>query len=406
MQNGQLKRILFVDDEPALLDGLRGRLRGMRASWEMVFVESGTRAIAEMEHRPVDVIVSDMRMPAMDGAQLLAHVSERWPETVRIILSGYSEEEQSRRLLPIAHQFLSKPCEPAQIESVVNRCFRLHQLLREPTLRAVVGRVKSLPTLPSTYTRLRDAMAQEDTSVQTIAKIVGEDPAIAAKVLQVVNSAFFRLARRITKIDQAVNYLGLLAIRNLVMSVEVFSRWDKERASDLLSPELLQTRAHRVAAVARELAKPHGTADDALLAGLFHNIGYWVLMQGCAKELESALQLARETKIPLHEAERQVLGASHAEVGAYLLGLWGLPHDVVEAVAFQYSPQLIEQKAFDVLGALVTAESVAFADAEVVPGVIERAEVPVDEAYLQSLAAKLSLDQAKALAASATGELS
>ncbi|HEU4600403.1 MAG TPA: HDOD domain-containing protein, partial [Steroidobacteraceae bacterium] len=294
MQNAQLKRILFVDDEPALLDGLRGRLRGMRASWEMVFVESGTRAIAEMEHRPVDVIVSDMRMPAMDGAQLLAHVSERWPETVRIILSGYSEEEQSRRLLPIAHQFLSKPCEPAQIESVVNRCLRLHQLLREPALRAVVGRVKSLPTLPSTYTRLRDAMAQEDTSVQTIAKIVGEDPAIAAKVLQVVNSAFFRLARRITKIDQAVNYLGLLAIRNLVMSVEVFSRWDKERASDLLSPELLQTRAHRVAAVARELAKPHGTADDALLAGLFHNIGYWVLMQGCAKELESALQLARE----------------------------------------------------------------------------------------------------------------
>ncbi|HEU4602162.1 MAG TPA: HDOD domain-containing protein, partial [Steroidobacteraceae bacterium] len=258
----------------------------------------------------------------------------------------------------------------------------------------------------STYTRLRDAMAQEDTSVQTIAKIVGEDPAIAAKVLQVVNSAFFRLARRITKIDQAVNYLGLLAIRNLVMSVEVFSRWDQERASGLLSPELLQTRAHRVAAVARELAKPHGIADDALLAGLFHNIGYWVLMQGCAKELESALQLAREKHIPLHEAERQILGASHAEVGAYLLGLWGLPHDVVEAVAFQYSPQLIEQKAFDVLGALVTAESVAFADAEVVPGVIERAEVPVDEAYLQSLAAKLSLDQAKALAASATGELS
>ncbi|HEU4655397.1 MAG TPA: response regulator [Steroidobacteraceae bacterium] len=406
MQNGQLKRILFVDDEPALLDGLRGRLRGMRTSWEMVFVESGTRAIAEMEHRPVDVIVSDMRMPAMDGAQLLAQVSDRWPETVRIILSGYSEEEQARRLLPIAHQFLSKPCEPAQIEGVVNRCLRLHQLLREPTLRAVVGRVKSLPTLPSTYTRLRDAMAQEDTSVQTIAKIVGEDPAIAAKVLQVVNSAFFRLARRITKIDQAVNYLGLLAIRNLVMSVEVFSRWDQERASGLLSPEMLQTRAHRVAAVARELAKPHGIGDDALLAGLFHNIGYWVLMQGCAKELESALQLAREKKISLHEAERQILGASHAEVGAYLLGLWGLPHDVVEAVAFQYSPQLIEQKAFDVLGALVTAESVAFADAEVVPGVIERAEVPVDEGYLQSLGAKLSLDQAKALAASATGELS
>jgi HD-like signal output (HDOD) protein/ActR/RegA family two-component response regulator len=406
MQNGQLKRILFVDDEPALLDGLRGRLRGMRAAWEMVFVESGARAIAEMEHRPVDVIISDMRMPVMDGAQLLAHVGDRWPETVRIVLSGYSEEEQARRLLPIAHQFLSKPCEPAQIEGVVNRCLRLHQLLRDPALRAVVGRVKTLPALPSTYTRLRNAMAHEDTTVQAIAKIVGEDPAIAAKVLQVVNSAFFRLARRITKIDQAVNYLGLLAIRNLVMSVEVFSRWDKEQTTSAITPELLQARAHRVAAVAHELAKSHGTADDALLAGLFHNIGYWVLMQGCPKELQSSVALAREQKIPLHEAERQILGASHAEVGAYLLGLWGLPHDVVEAVAFQYVPQTVQQKSYDVLAALVTAESVAFADAELVPGVIERAEVPIDEHYLRSLGAKLSLDEAKALAASATGELS
>src|SRR4051812_10136538 len=109
MQSGGLKRILFVDDEPALLDGLRGRLRKMRAQWEMVFVESGPRAITEMEHRPVDVIVTDMRMPAMDGAELLALVANRWPETVRIVLSGYSEDEQSRKLLPIAHQILSKP---------------------------------------------------------------------------------------------------------------------------------------------------------------------------------------------------------------------------------------------------------------------------------------------------------
>jgi HD-like signal output (HDOD) protein len=147
-------------------------------------------------------------------------------------------------------------------------------------------------------------------------------------------------------------------------------------------------------------------ADDALLAGLFHNIGYWVLMQGCGQELDAALKLARETKIPLHQAERQILGASNAEVGAYLLGLWGLPHDVVEAVAFQYSPQLVQQGSFDVLGALVTAESLAFADAALVPGVIERADVLVDEDYLRSLGAKLSLDDARMLAENATGELS
>jgi HD-like signal output (HDOD) protein/ActR/RegA family two-component response regulator len=406
MQSGGLKRILFVDDEPALLDGLRGRLRKMRAQWEMVFVESGSRAITEMELRPFDVIVTDMRMPAMDGAQLLVQVANQWPETVRIVLSGYSEDEQSRKLLPIAHQILSKPCDAEQIEGVVGRCLQLHKLLRDPTLRALVGRVKSLPTLPDTYVKLRDAMGQPDVSMGLVAKIITADPAIAAKILQVVNSAFFRLARRITKIEQAVNYLGLSAIRNLVMSVEVFSRWNMEQSASALSPELLQTRAHRVAAVARQLGKQHGNADDALLAGLFHNIGYWVLMQGCPGELQTAMDVARAQQIPLHLAERQVLGASHAEVGAYLLGLWGLPHDVVEAVAFQYFPQQIRQNSFDVLAVLATAESVAFADTQIVPGVIERADPPIDQAYLQTVGAPINLDEARALAAEAAGELS
>jgi len=220
-----MKRILFVDDEPAVLDGLRARLRCLRSSWEMVFVESGARAIAEIEQRSVDVIVSDMRMPVMDGAQLLASVAERWPETVRIVLSGYSEEEKTARLLSVAHQHLSKPCDVLQLENAINRCFQLHELLREQRLRAIVGRIRQIPAMPRVYSKLRAAMGRDDVSVQEIAQIVCEDPAIAAKVLQVVNSSFFRIARRIARVDQAISYLGFAAIRNIVMSVEVFSQW-------------------------------------------------------------------------------------------------------------------------------------------------------------------------------------
>lgn len=400
-----MKHILFVDDDPILLDGLRARLRVLRSRWNMVFVESGARAIAEMELNAVDVIVTDMRMPGMDGAQLLRIVSERWPEVIRIVLSGYTEEEQSKRLLPIAHQFLSKPCEPDQIEGVVNRCIRLHEMLQDPALRAIVGRIQKLPALPGTYSRLRAAMAQPEVSIQEVSKIVYEDPAIAAKVLQVVNSAFFRLARRITRIDQAVNYLGFIAVRNLVMSAEVFSQWSKDAAPEGFAPQALQARAHRVAAVARAVA--HGTpiADDALLAGLFHNIGYWILVQECPKELERAVELARSEGRPLHEAERQIIGASHAELGAYLLGLWGLPHPVIEAVAFQYSPQEVSQTQFDVLAALVTAESFVLADKEIMPGVTERADVPIDAGYLCSLSAPLEWAEARERALQASGEL-
>jgi DNA-binding NarL/FixJ family response regulator len=268
-----MKRVLFVDDEPALLDGLRGRLHCLRSRWEMVFVESAARAIAELELAPFDVVVSDVRMPAMDGMQLLATIAERWPAAIRIVLSGHVQEEQSARTLTTAHQYLSKPCTAQQLENVIDRCMQLHEMLTEPRLRNVVGRVRQLPALPQTYARLSNLMSDPNTSIGEVAKAVGADPAITAKVLQMVNSSFFRLARRISRIDQAVTYLGFTAVRNIVMSVEVFSRWRTDPSLPDLTPERLLARAQRVAAACWALTAGTPLADDALLAGLLHKIG-------------------------------------------------------------------------------------------------------------------------------------
>lgn len=400
-----MKRALFVDDEPALLDGLRGRLRGLRGHWEMVFVESGARAITEIEQRSFDVIVTDMRMPAMDGAQLLNIVSERWPQTIRIVLSGYAEEQQAAQLLPVAHQYLSKPCDAQQLENAINRCMPLHELLTEPRLRAVVGRIRQLPAMPRTYAALRSVVARADASASEVAKLISADPAIAARVLQVVNSAFFRLAKRITKIESAVTYLGFVAIRNIAMSVEVFSRWSQGTTPAGFDPERLQMQAQKVAGVARALTIGTPLADDALLAGLLHNIGYWVLLQECPREIEQALRIARERGIAMHAAEREVIGASHAEVGAYLLGIWGLPHSVIEAVAFQHTPQRIYQTQFDLLAALVTAEALTLADHSNAFGVTEKSEAVINDEYLRRLSAPFDWAEAQRRAQQAIGEL-
>jgi HD-like signal output (HDOD) protein len=378
------KRILFVDDEPALLDGLRGRLRSLRSRWDMVFVESASRAIIEMEHSPFDVVVSDMRMPNIDGAQLLTTVAERWPATIRIVLSGHVQEEQSARVLTSAHQFLSKPCTAQQLESVIDRCMTLHQMLDEPRLRDVVGRVKQLPTIPAAFARLSTLIDDPDVCINKIAKAVSADPAVAAKVLQMVNSSFFRLGRRISRIDQAVSYLGLIAIRNLVLSVEVFSGWRVNPNLPDFVPERLQARAQRVAAAAWALTQGTAIADDALLAGLLHKIGYWVLLQECPKELARAVEIARTQSIPLPVAERELIGASHAEVGAYLLGLWGLPHPVVEAVAFQHTPSQLAHSQFDVLTALVLAESLTLGDTPLVSGALER-DQQIDDEFVRGV---------------------
>ncbi|MFL6604880.1 MAG: response regulator [Steroidobacteraceae bacterium] len=356
-----MKRILFVDDEPEVLAGLRTRLHRLQVKWDMKFVGGGEAALERMQERPYDVIVTDMRMPGMDGARLLQIVNERWPQTVRIVLSGYADLQQTARLVPVAHQYLSKPCQPQQLENVIDRCLLLHELLNQPGLRSLVGRIRALPTLPRIYTALQSIVRDDSVTLADVAKLVGSDAALAARVLQIVNSAFFRLARRISNIEQAVSYLGFQSIRNLAMSIEIFSRWPANACAGV-DLEQLQQHVHAVAAAAHALASKTPICDDTLLAGLLHDIGYWVLAQECPQDLSRAVELAASLEIPLHAAEHQVIGASHAEIGAYLLGIWGLPYPVVEAVAHHHQPERVIQTEFDVLSALVMGHSLVGVD--------------------------------------------
>ena len=171
------------------------RLHRLRARWDMHFVESGAFAVEALERTPFDVIVTDMRMPGMDGAELLRIVRDRWPEAIRVVLSGYAELQQIMRLVPYAHQYYSKPCEAGGLENLVDRCLRLHDLLHQPTLRSMVGRISRLPAIPQVYARLQEPLTSDDASVQDVARVISTDAGIAARILQLVNSAFFRLAR-------------------------------------------------------------------------------------------------------------------------------------------------------------------------------------------------------------------
>jgi len=351
------KRILFVDDEAPILNGLRVRLHRIRAKWDMQFVESGVQAVEALERTPFDVVVTDMRMPGMDGAELLRIVRDRWPQAIRIALSGYAELQQVIRLVPYAHQYFSKPCEAGQLENLIDRCLQLHEMLHQPTLRAIVGRVSKLPALPKVYAQLQELLTSDDTSVHEVARLISTDAAITAKLLQLVNSAFFRLARRITGIEQAVNHLGFGSIRNLVLSAEVFSSWPGPGPKCVLSIDKLQSHVHQVAAAAHALVARTPKADDTLLAGLLHDIGYWILSNECQAELTESVALAIAENIPLHQAETRIIGASHAQVGAYLLGLWGLPYPVIEAVAYHHTPEKVSPPEFDPVAAVAIAHA-------------------------------------------------
>jgi putative nucleotidyltransferase with HDIG domain len=361
----------------------------------MEFAAGGRQAIEIMEQRQFDVIVSDQRMPEMDGATLLRIVMERWPHAVRIVLSGYAELEQTVRLVPVAHQYISKPCDPVQLENVIERCVALQTLLRQPAMRELVGRLGPLPPAPSTYVALQAAMASESTTVADVARIVSGDTIVAAKLLQMVNSAFFRLPRRITSVEQAVGYLGLSTVRNLVVSAEVFSKWPSapSRASSHL--ETLQMHASHVAAVAHSLVRDTSIASDTLLAALLHDIGYWVLTQGRPKELAEAQRLAAAESIAMDQAERRLLGASHAEIGAYLLGIWGFPMSIVEAVAHHHSPSDVTQTRFDTLAALCIAHAVSEPAENCAFTGLSVPHTEIDAHYLEVVHAPFSWEEAR-----------
>lgn len=392
------KHILFVDDDRQLLDGLRRGLGTRAAEWQMSFADSGERALEELGRHPCDVIVSDVRMPGLDGAAVLATASERWPSVIRIALSGAADLADTVRLLPVAHQYLSKPCPAAQLEKVIERALKLHEVLGEPSLRALIGRIRQLPAQPLISTKLKITTANDTASFERVGQLITADTVLAAKVVQIVNSSFFRPARRITNIEQAVQYMGFADVRNLLLCAEVFARWPGKLANATLDLELLQQHAQRTASIAAALTRGTAWADDSILAALLHDIGYWVFCQECPNDLARALQVAVEAGIPLHRAETRVIGASHAEVGAYLLGLWGLPYPVIEAVAHHHEPERARSGQFDVLAALAVALALSGTDDGDAFRVAPPPAQTVGPSYLKGVRAPFSWNEAEARA--------
>lgn len=336
-----MKRILFVDDDPDVLAGLQRVLFPMRHEWEVAFARGGPAALEILAARPFDVVITDLRMAGMDGAQLLAEVRHRYPQVVRMTLSGEADRELQLRAAGPAHQSLAKPCDPETLKNAVARACAVRDLLANASLQALVARLDSLPSLPGLYHRLVAELGSPKSSIQTVGALVGQDPGMTAKILQLVNSAFFGLPRRISSPAQAASLLGLETIKALVLSVHVFSQLDRAVA-ERFHIQSLQWHCLATASLARRIAAgehPAAILRDAIpAASLLHDVGILALVSGVPQRYEQVLVAARERGATLWVAERNVLGATHAEVGAYLLGLWGLSDLVVEAVAFHHNP--------------------------------------------------------------------
>lgn len=331
-----MTRVLFVDDEISILDGLRRSLRRPLKGWELLFADSGESALEILEKEPIDVLVSDMRMPGMDGAQLLKIAHDRWPKTIRLLLSGYSDSNAIMRSTLVAHQFMAKPCDSEELKRTVRNAIALYDSIDDPNVMKAVGEVEKLPPVPETYRRLTKLLASGDASLELVGNLVRRDPVITAKLLQLVNSAFFGLSRQVADPREAVNILGLDVVRDLVLTFGAFSEVELR---DDLGPvtSRISNRCQRVAAVAHVIAPP-AQADEARSAGLLLDVGQLIIASSMPDAFLKIDATCASSGRSRSEVEREEIGADHAAIGALLLSQWGLPHDLTGAVAAHHAP--------------------------------------------------------------------
>jgi len=329
------KRILFVDDIKNVLNSLRLSLREMRDEWDMVFALGGEEAVNMLKISRFDLLVTDMRMPGIDGAQLLALANREHPSMGRIVLSGYAEQNCVLQNISLAHQYLSKPCTTQELVTTISNALNLDDSFENTKIKDVISSMESLPALPAIYRELTLALDDSDSSWRQICEIINKDMVLSATVLRVTNCAFFGLGGKVTGLDHAVKLLGTQTLRTLVYSTHLFSIFD-QKTMPVFSVSKLWNHCLRVSVFAKLIATeenlPTRSRDDCVIAGMLHDIGKVVLSVIIPGDFKIIIDMVHEENCTVYEAEKKFLNVTHAEVGAYIMNLWGFKKSQIDAV--------------------------------------------------------------------------
>jgi HD-like signal output (HDOD) protein/CheY-like chemotaxis protein len=388
-----MRRVLFVGEDQPLWREVRSQPVSFSGQWAAEFAQTGPEALKWAEQGAFDAVVADVQLFDMSGVDLLDEIMRRQPKAIRVVVSEHGDLQNTVKCIGKAHHHLLKPCDVAMLVSALNQGLTLKCWMPGPNVQTLIPKLRWVPSPPNLYFRVAMEMESPNASVETIGQIIAQDPPITAKVLQLANSAVFGLQLQVNEPAEAVAYLGLEATRTLVLLAHTFSEFDRLPRLGF-SVEELWAHSVQVGQFAREIVlleqQAQDMAEQAYAAGLLHDLGKVLFAANLPVPFGQAVTLARQERMNLHHAESQVLGATHAEIGACLLGIWGLPGPIVEAVALHHQPSSASQIEFGPLTAVhaadVFAHEMAPEDPEVLPfeldqsclqqlGLVERAEL-------------------------------
>lgn len=359
-----MKKILVIDDDRNILQSFKRAFHFMHKEWKVVLCDNGRDAFELIQtDGPFDLIISDLRLPGLSGIDLFKKVKESFPDTIRFSLTGYPESSLLMEAASVSHRLISKPCEAKTLIALIKNSLLLREKLQNPEVRNSICKLGVIPSLPKYYEEFCKEIKSPDASVGKLGKIIGKDIGMTAKVLQLVNSAFFGLRRRVTNPVQAAILVGLNGLQHVVLVAGFFHACGKNDFPPALDIESVWQHSLATANRAKKIAADKGLSQDDIdtcyTAGLLHDLGIVVLAAMNKADYEKVLALAHKENLTLHQAERRVFDLDHATVGGFLLDMWGLPHTISEIVAFHCSPPCSPSFKIDPLSIVCAADKVA-----------------------------------------------
>ena len=341
-------KVLFVDDEVMILNALKRTL--FKTGWDIYLAKSGVEALQILKQKPFDFIVSDMRMPGMCGDELLEKVSELYPQTVRIILSGFSNEEAAKKASFVAHQWLDKPCEPELLKSTIEHINNVRTLLPQPKIQNLVGKIKMLPSPPKIYMRLQILLNDNVINMEKMSQVISEDPALVAKLLQLTNSSFFTNSRPVASLSEAITRLGEELVCSIVIAAETFSQLEDIPGLRL---DELQKHSLKTARLAATMVDPP-MRQNTLISGLLHNIGKFILYKVCPKSVDICIKKVEQKGDDI-ALEQEICYTDHVQLAGYLLHLWNFSYTLIENIVLHRQPLTLIKRSFGSSAAIYIA---------------------------------------------------
>jgi putative nucleotidyltransferase with HDIG domain len=353
-------KILFIDDHKNILESLRLSLRSMQNEWDMSFAPSGAEGLDMFDRIWPDVVVTDMRMPNMDGTHVLRNIQKRKPDVGKIILSGYSDKETVIKNIQLANEYLSKPCKTQDLIAAIRNTLRTNDIILSAEIKNIIAEIETIPSSSAVYESLIRELENDNATSRTISKIISQDVALAASIIRIINCTFFNFPKQVKDIEHAVRMLGSQTLLNIIKSSHLFDKL-KEFDNSEISIKMLWEHSLRVARLAKLIAAnsnlPETNCNDCVIASMFHDIGKFIFASKMKHQFSEVLAMVRRENCTIDVAERCIMGASHAEVGAYLLARWGFSHDQITILRSHHDESVMDSQAVTPQMVLYVADS-------------------------------------------------